>query len=132
MGSRPTVLTAKDDLLRERWVFHRNPKNYREEDKRRLLGRVTEILVKATFKNHYYKWGEDVMRQEDGGSIGLKATGSVSRCTMDRWAEDYRLLLSKAKVEVLLLKKYVDYVLIITKNLDWGARWDSKFHRVNY
>ena len=39
--------------------------------------------------------------------------------------KEYTKLLTGAKVEILLLKKYVDDVCVVAGNLDWGARWDN-------
>ena len=131
-GSRPTVLTCGDDEKKERWKFFRDPEEYTEKEKKKLMGKVTEILVKTTFQYHCYKWDDSVRKQSKGGSIGVRGTGSVAKATMDWWIGEYRRILTGANVEVLLLKKYVDDVCIISKNLDWGARWDNRTKQVTY
>ena len=131
-GSKPTVLTVDMDESKERWKFYKDPGKFNKEEKKRVMGKVCEILVKVTFGHHFYKWGDTVRRQASGGSIGLRGTGSVARTTMDRWISEYRRILTGAKVDIYLLKKYVDDVCIITRNLDWGARWNRDTQQVTY
>ena len=122
-GRRPTVLTAVEDEKRTRWIWKKPPKFLIKEDRRRILGKVIEIMIRTTFGHHYYKWGEDVMRQVSGGAIGLRATGSVARRVMEKFLGEYRRLLEEHGVEVLLLRKYVDDILSITSKLEVGSRW---------
>ena len=79
----------------------------------------------ATFSNHFYKWKNAVRRQRKGGAIGLRATGSLARITMDFWIECFKEKLSKAGIEVWHLKKYVDDVLVLATNLELGSRWQG-------
>ena len=89
------------------------------------MAKVTEVLIRVTFSEHYYNWGGSVRRQQKGGAIGLHGTGSVARTTMDVWIQRYGLLLAKHGVTVHLLRKYVDDVLIICNNLQLGSRWKA-------
>ena len=82
-GSRPTVLTWEEDEKRERWKYTRDPNKLTDKEKKKVMGMVTEILVKTTFSHHYYKWDDSIRRQAKGGSIGVRGTGSVAKATMD-------------------------------------------------
>ena len=86
------------------------------------MGKVVEVAIRTTFTHHYYKWGDKVLRQIAGGPIGLRATGSVARMVMWRFLKKYRSLLEDNKVEVFLLRKYVDDILIATGCLPLGSR----------
>ena len=54
-------------------------------EKKRIMSKVVGIIVRAMMRNHFYKWGDTIKQQEDGGSIGLHATGCISRVVMDKW-----------------------------------------------
>ena len=54
-GARPTVLTNYTDEQKTRWQWRKNPKHYNEAEKRRLIGKVVEIMIRATFTHQHYK-----------------------------------------------------------------------------
>ena len=87
------------------------------------MASVTEIMVTATFKHHFYKWDGVIRQQKKGAAMGVRASGSLSKVCMDQWIEDYRELLVACNVEVKLLKKYVDDVLVVCINLPLGSRF---------
>ena len=89
------------------------------------MDKVTEGIVRATFSNHYYKWGASIRKQSKGGSQGLRGTGSVARTTMDDWAVKFRDKVETLGIKIYLLKKYVDDVLIISSLLKLGSRWNG-------
>ena len=74
---------------------------------------VVGVMITTTFNNHFYKWHGKIFKQKKGGSVGLKETGSCAIMVMDSWITKFRELLETNKVEVFLLKKYVDDVLLI-------------------
>ena len=123
-GTEPTVRTVYTDEKTDsnRGAWHRKPGSYTEEDKRVIMSEVLESAILATFNNHFYKWNNSIHRQKRGGAIGLRATGSLSRITMDQWIQDFKKLAERAGVELWLLKKYVDDVLVICTNLELGSR----------
>ena len=45
--------------------------------------------------------------------MGVEASGSMAKICMDQWIEEYRELLDRMGIEVKLLKKYVDDVLVV-------------------
>ena len=82
-GKRPTILTVDCEDKKERWCWSRHPNTFSPAEKRKLLGKVVEILVKVTFENHFYKWNNNIYRQTKGGPIGLRAAQSLARIIMD-------------------------------------------------
>ena len=82
-------------------------------------------MVKVTFRTHLYEWEGEFFRQIHGRPIGLRATGSLARILMDIWLQEFRKILEDNNVNVLLLKKYVDDVLLICPNLRMGSRWNG-------
>ena len=100
-------------------------KDYTAKDKRQIIGLLTEIMVRSTFDNHFYKWKGEILRQTSGGAIGLRATGTCSKIVMDKWMELFSELLVNNGIEVYLLKKYVDDVLLVCSNVILGSYWSS-------
>ena len=74
-------------------------------------------------KNHSFMWGENIFPQEGGGSIGLRATGSVARSVMDKWCVRMREILNRFKIEIHLFKNYADDVALVTAKLQLGERY---------
>ena len=64
-----------------------------DEEKILLFATSLEIAVKFLFSNHLYMFGGATFLQSDGGSIGMKATMSISRLVMGEWGEKMREIL---------------------------------------
>ena len=111
------------DQKRERWNWYTVPDKYSNEDKKKVLKEVIRIMVETTFSHHHYKWGNKLFRQGKGGSIGLRATGSVSRCIMDVWIEELERKMTENGMEVHMMRKYVDDVVLVTTKLKLGSRY---------
>ena len=138
-GKRPTILTVEEDERRQRWGWKKAPGSFTEEEKRRLLARVVRIMVRETFSNHFYKWGDSLYRQVKGGPIGLRAAQAIARLVMDEWLVECKARLEAGGVDILLMDKYVDVVLAILGPCPWvpggwkgewsgyqsGRRWTS-------
>ena len=103
------------------WGWPRPPAT--KEERSKLFGKVLEILIRETFKNHIYTYRNSLYKQRRGGAIGLRLTGVVARIVMDSWGRKFLRTLSRAEIEVLLMKKYVDDVNLVTGILEKGWRW---------
>ena len=79
----------------------------------------------ATFKNHFYKLDNQIRKQQTGGATGLRATGSLSRVTMDKWITEFRRKVESAGAKKWLLKKYLDDVMVVATNMRLGSRWEE-------
>ena len=86
------------------------------------MAKVLEIMIETCFRNHIYKWDNQIRKQRNGGAIGLRATGSLSRVTMDVWIKKFKAKLEELGIDIWLCKKYVDDVLVIVTNLKLGTR----------
>ena len=104
--------------------FEFKTQEYSEEDKKLIVARVVEIATRTLFENHAYKFGNENYRQESGGSIGDRWTGSAAELVMQEWAESYRDILVKSDIEVLLLAGYVDDGRQATSTLPMGMRFN--------
>ena len=122
-GRDRTIKSIEDDQKLERWKWTKTPAMYSEEERRMLIKQVVKAMIKVTFSHHYYKWGEELYRQMEGGSIGLRATGSVARAVMAAWIEEFHSRVQRLGITVYLLGKYVDDVAQVTSKLALGTRY---------
>ena len=97
-----------------------------EDQKRKLFGKVLEVMVATTFSNHIYVYRNDLFRQARGGAIGLRLTGVVARIVMDRWARLMIERLNQAEVSLFMLKKYVDDVNLCLALIEDGWFWQQE------
>ena len=104
--------------------FEFKTQEYSDEDKKLIVARVVEIATRTLFENHAYKFGNENYRQESGGSIGDRWTGSAAELVMQEWAEGYRDILVRSNMEVLLLAGYVDDGRQATSTLPMGMRFN--------
>ena len=105
------------------WKFPRKPVS--REERKKLFGKVIEVAVLTTFRNHIYMYRNDLYKQKRGGAIGLRLTGVVARLVMDRWARIFLGHLSAGEVEVYMLKKYVDDINLVMAILERGWHWEK-------
>ena len=92
-GERPGIRGAIDDPEGERWRWFKSISKYTEDDTRKVMAHVTESLVLATFKDHFYRWDGQTRRHTKRGAMGLRAYGSLSRVCMDSWMEEFKAIL---------------------------------------
>ena len=105
-----------------RWKWPKDPQKYSEEEKRRIMGKLVEILIKTTFQTHFYKWNRKIFKQREGGPIGLRASGTVAKLIMELWLREVRKRLETAGFKVWLMEKYVDDVLLVCSMAKKGDR----------
>ena len=132
---RPTILTASLDQHEERWWYPVAPGKLTIQQKKHLLGCVTEQLTRLVFRTHFYEWEGTLYRQVKGGPIGLRASGPIGRILMDFWAQEIKKLsthcqelhevnpVSFEPVKIHLLHKYVDDCLAVLDEVRLGVRW---------
>ena len=100
------------------------------EETRIIAARVIEIGTRTLFENHMYRFGDVVYKQEQGGSLGDRWTGSAAEIIMQDWSEKYKNILVRSGLEVYLLAGYVDDGRQGTSTLPMGMEFDkneSKF-----
>ena len=115
---------GKEEEEASKWVFDRTA--FTEEEKRKLLGKVVEIAVRTTFRNHLYQFEGKFRIQAEGGAIGLRLTGIVARIVMDYWATKFREMARENNITLYLMKKYVDDVNVLMEALGCGIRWNGE------
>ena len=109
-------------MARYKWKWEKYPESYSHEEKRKILGRMMEIMILTTFRSHFYKWGNKIHQQRKGGQVGLRASGVVAKVVMELWIREMKQRMENEGFEVFLKKKYVDDVLVVcskTEDIDW-------------
>jgi len=74
-----------------------------------------EILIKKTMTNHDFVFDNKILRQNEGGSIGLSLTGDVANIYMSHWDKIFRSRLLDVGIELIIQKRYVDDINIIAE-----------------
>ena len=101
-GRKATILTVEEDARVERWWYPHPVDLLTREQKKRIVANVIAQLTKLVFSTHIYEWQGKIFLQVDGGPIGLRATGPVSRILMDHWREVMKTLEENNRVEAQL------------------------------
>ena len=93
-------------------IYHQNWTGKRKEptnnQKKRMVARAMEVVVKTIISNHLYQMDGKVFRQQAGGPIGLEITGVLSRLVMLWWDQQFLGKLEKLGIVMMLYKRYVD------------------------
>ena len=92
----------------EKWGWggkRREPSNLQ---KKRMVARSMEVVVKTILGNHLYQMDGKVYRQQGGGPIGLEITGVLSRLVMLWWDKVFLQKLERVGINLIMYKRYVD------------------------
>ena len=119
MGSKG--LKNKDGSENLQWYFPRN--NPSEEEVKEMISIVAQIAIITLWENYLYDFGGETHAQSEGGPIGQRPTMAASRIVIHQFFEDYERILTKAELEITLLKVYVDDGRQITSLLKKGSRY---------
>jgi hypothetical protein len=95
------------------------------EDKMKMLGIVVQTVIKKVMSCHYYKFGNTIRRQRDGGPIGLRLTGEVAAIRMLVWDKEARRRIKEAGAEEAMYGRYVDDVNHVYRILPDGSEYNS-------
>ena len=127
-GAKPGITTSeilKEDRTSKFLPPTREPT--REESKL-MFSLALEEAIKAVMNNHLYSFNGEVKKQQRGGPIGLKLSGSLAKVYMLYWCRCFKEALSRALVGftafiLYLLKVYVDDTNLVTEELPPGCRY---------
>ena len=90
-------------------------------EKRKMLGKALEIMTIVSMKNHVYKFGGQIMKQSQGGPIGLSLTGDVADCAMVDWDKKLLKKLKTLGIHPALYERFKDDITILLESLDKGT-----------
>ena len=94
-----------------------------QSTRNKILGLAIGEMVHQCMDNHYFKFGEHVYRQRDGGAIGSDLTGEIARLFMLLWD---RIFLKKIEACGILrgvYKRYVDDILMALRKIRRGVKY---------
>ena len=77
----------------DQWIWPKREPT--EEEKKELIGRMLEIGVRVMFRNLIYTFGGEHYLQEEGGPIGVRGTGAVSKLTTRDFCKKLRRILEE-------------------------------------
>ena len=86
--------------------------------------------VKTVLENHFFTLGGRVMKQVDGGCIGVDMTVELAAIYMLIWDLSLLTKLKKLGVKYSIYKRYVDDIVIVMRAISSGWYFDlrtSKF-----
>ena len=122
-GMSSKAMQSRDGELDTQWVH--KVKSVTREQLMEIIGRCTEIAIRAVFENFTYNFGGKIFLQLFGGPIGARLTMACSRIVMQEWGMHYTSILKSAGMEVTLLKIYVDDVRQATTTMRKGMRFSE-------
>ena len=96
------------------------------KQKKKMVGLLLKSAIKLVMNNHYYSFDNIIRKQSKGGAIGNSLTEKLGKLLMKRFGKKFRLTLKRLKVEVELVRSYVDDVTEIAKAIDPGLRFYEK------
>ena len=123
IGMANKGINSKKENITDQWVFGISTPDTAE--RMEMAARVTEIGIRVLFENFTYQFGGKYYLQLEGGPIGARSTMAAGRMVMAYWGMLYRSALNLSKMELLLLKGYVDDVRQGGMQLRYGLRWDT-------
>ena len=91
------------------------------DDKRIMIVEAIRICLKFIMKNHLYTFNNRVLRQQQGGPIGLDLTGTVAQIFMIWWELELRTRLEYVNLLFLMQKRYVDDVNLAATAVEPGT-----------
>ena len=93
--------------------------------KKKMFGILLKSSILMVMNDHFYSFNNIIRKQSKGGAIGNSLTEKLGKLLMKRFGKKFRATLKKLKVEVELVRSYVDDVTEIAKALDPGVRFDE-------
>ena len=93
---------------------------------------MVEISLQILFRNFVYQFAGKLFHQEDGGPIGVRATGSAAELVMLDWSEKYREILENSGLWVALLSGYVDDGRQGSTILPEGSRFSRETNKFEF
>ena len=122
-GRPPTVLMFRhrNEEQNTRW----EPPRYQPtaNERRKMIIAALRILITATLENHDYIFNGEIKKQSAGGPIGLDLTGSIAQVFMMWWDTEFRNRTSALGLNILLYRRYVDDINIVSEPTEPGVRY---------
>ena len=136
-GQPPSILSVETDTKKERWHYPTEVNALSKDQKTEVIAAVVGQMVKVVFNYHYYEFEGQIYHQESGGPTGLTPSGPCSQILLDWVIKEMRAIAEKSviihfinpvsfsKLEIHLVKKYVDDLFSCTSIMKKGTEWDN-------
>ena len=110
----------------EKWNKLWNMPNRRPNgaEQAKMMSKIVEIATKEVMSRHFYAIGDKIMKQAEGGPIGLQLSQAIARLVMLWWDERF---LEKAKtsgLEIEMYERFVDDSNLTSELIEPGWRYD--------
>ena len=133
-GPRPgladTTVGGDKGNKKPKWVREKSRLPETPREKRVMIARLVESMVKLVFQSHVYTYGGKVFRQQDGGPIGLRLSGSVAAIVMIVWDSKMVELVEESGINMPLYARYVDDGNTLMEAFRRGWRWVDEEKRL--
>ena len=93
---------------------------------------MLEIGIRVMFKNLIYSFGGENYLQKEGGPIGVRGTGAVSKLITRDFCIKLRKILEKGGINVRMLKMYVDDGRLVVGHVRKGAVYNTVTKEIEY
>ena len=96
-----------------------------EVEKRKMIGKMIEIMAVVGMENHVYKFENIIRKQKSGGPIGLSLTGDIADCYLIGWDKKFIKKLKSLGIDLILYERFKDDITIIAGCLEKGSKLEN-------
>ena len=89
-GDAPGITGAKANMCIFRLKWDRQTDTLNDQEKNIVIARGIEAAIRTTFKTHFHAWNGQILKQQTGGPIGLRASGPIVKICMEIWLRDFK------------------------------------------
>ena len=120
----------QEKIMKKQWFFVKT--NPTKEQKKEMAGMVAEIGIRILWENYAFDFGGKTYLQKEGGPIGQRPTMAASRLVMNDFFWNYEKILETGKIEITLLKVYVDDERQASTVMKKGMRYDENSKKFSW
>ena len=117
-GRPPTFVASGSETDIDKRLGPWEYKNIEPPDqvKKKMFCRAIKIMIVKTMNLHDYVFDGKIIRQKEGGSIGLDLTGVIADIYMCHWDEIFLQKLSANNINAKLYERYKDDIDLVIEN----------------
>lgn len=91
-----------------------------------MTAKAIELGVRAVMENNVYQFENKIRVQKEGGPIGVKLTGDISKAYMVEWDKEFLIKLERILVLWKMYCRYIDDQDIVTEAIKPGMRYNKE------
>ena len=128
INSESNSRSLNNKLNRDMTNWKMKDGGFSESMKRKLLGRLLQVITLVLMNTSCYSFGGKIFRQKKGAGIGERASACVAKLTMSLWDKLWASEQCMAGLWIPLFIRYIDdirvYVFPINNGWSWnGEKW---------